>query len=198
MKSEMKIIDYLGDDENGNRKFVVLFPKEEEWDGSPNPERITIAHDYVSIAKEVSFQMEYKGGKYPYKSKGVSNWVQGGTVDIHIGIREMIDIVLPFLNSHKYLQKEHISDRIHDKDDEYFEKYDLKQPRWKKGDKYPGYCYSSGAIELWQDGNLYTYFRRCGESVYDKLISSTYDIVRSKLRLAYDKWQFTKNTNKVN
>lgn len=141
---EGKIVGYLGDN-----KFVVQLPEEKEFNGNPSVEQIQVAHDYVRFIGDCSFEMERdEKGNYPYTpKKGTCNWVNSrGSVTI--SIRDMITMVLPFLNNHKYLQQQHIADRTYDKDDEYFAQHGLTEPRWKKGDKHPAYAHGGSTDVL--------------------------------------------------
>lgn len=177
---EATIIDYLGEN-----KFVIKLKPEAELNGSPRLDEIKITHDYVMFGGACDFQMERNDkGEYPFKSNGVYNWVKS-SASIQIGIREMIDVVLPLLQNSKYLSKEHISDRIHDSDDQYFEKHKLLEPRYKKGDSYPSYAWDAGAVSYNDPdtGINMVKFRRIGESVYETVTLKTYNLIKDNLKL---------------
>ena len=164
MSQQGRIVDYLGND-----LYVVKLPPEEESDLNPSIDAVTVAHDYVMFTGDCSFMMEQKDGKYPYKPKrGASNW-RSSRASVQIGIREMYDIILPFLAQHPYLQQDHIKDREHSDDDKYYEQYGLKEPRYKKGDKYPAYAYSGGIVKYYDNGQSMVAFRRTGEVAWNKV-----------------------------
>ncbi len=169
-----KIIDYLGDN-----KFVIQIPEEDlSKDNLPGQDKIQIAHDYVRFIGPCSYQMESKeNGKYPYKPKnGACNWVSSRG-SITIGIRDMIKIVLPLLNKHKYLQSEHIKDRTHDSDDE----YQKENPRYKKGDKYPGYAYDCAIIHFVEDGKSMVSFKKMGDGEYETVSLDLFNQIKQTI-----------------
>ena len=180
-----KIIDYLGEN-----KFVIQLPEEEEWNYTSKPETIQIAHDYVRFIGQSHIEMEHDGkGNYPYIPKsGASNLVRIES-EVTISIREMIEVVLPLLKNHKYLQKEHICDRVKLEDDKYFEQLGLKEPRWKKGDSYPGYAYQDGVIKYYdEDQKIWMIkFRRRNSKIYETVSVSTFNEIKDSLFLFIEK-----------
>ena len=182
-----KIVGYLGDN-----KFVIQLPEEKESNGNPSIDQIQVAHDYVRFVGDCSFQMERGDDGYPYTPKrGPANWVNS-RASVTIGIREMIDIVLPFLNGHKYLQQEHLADRIHDRDDEYFDQHGLTEPRWKKGDKYPGYAFDASIIKFYDPARQMTMvsFRRNGEAHWETVSASLFAQIEDSLKLYFRRDEF--------
>ena len=94
----MQIIKQLSDD-----VFIVQM---EQCD--LNQERVIIvAHDYVRFIDNSGIQTDIHCDKLtgPYMRCG--NWIKARH-ETTIGIRDMIQFVLPFLNNHKYCQKEHL------------------------------------------------------------------------------------------
>lgn len=127
----MKLIKDLG-----NNQFIIEALPDKK--GKYRDGKISIAHDYVAIKSHSYFQNENNSiSSIPYSSS------------IQLPIRSWIQVILPLLNNHKYLQQDHIKDREHDSDDAYFEQYKLDKPRWKKGDLYPGYSYQNQVIEYY-------------------------------------------------
>lgn len=179
MSQEGTIIDYLGEN-----KYVIVLPEEKEWDHNPEQVNVMVAHDYVAIKTSCSFQMEQKpNGEYPYKSlSGACNW-RKSTAMLQIPIRDMIDVILPYLNSHKYLQQEHIKDRSYDKDDNYFEKCGLTEPRWRKGDLYPSYAYGGSIIRYFENGKPMIKFRRAYTAAWETVTESTFNLIKDSLQL---------------
>ena len=181
------VVDYLGDN-----KFVIKLKEDKEWDGNPSEERIQVAHDYVRFYGNCSFEMQAKDGKFPYVPKsGAANWVNSRG-SITIAIRDMIEIVLPYLNGHKYLQKEHIKDRIYDNDDPItYKKLGLDKPVYKKGDTYPAYAYS-GCIIRYYDEETKSHmvaFRRVGSAAIERVSSELFNTIKDSLKLSYSKWE---------
>lgn len=191
--SEIKILEFIGEDENGNNKFIVSIPKEPEYNYMPSEDMIVVAHDYVRIHSSNHIDMlPNKEGKYPFKTKGCINLYESKT-SVTIHIKDMIDIVMPFLNKHKYLQPEHIADRTYEKDDEYYIQYDIDKPRYKKGDKYPAYSYMGAVIKFYEEGQLVVNIRRCGEKSWSKLTNEMYQQIKSSLQLCKSKWNLLKD-----
>lgn len=176
---EAKIIDYLGEN-----KFVVIIPPK-VYDKNPDFDEVIVAHDYVMFGGSCNFQMDRKpDGTYPYENTvGASNWISSHAY-LQIGIREMIDVILPFLNNHEYLQKEHLKDREYDSDDKYYEMYGLTEPRYKKGDQYPAYA-SAGTV-MYTDPETkerMVKFRRSGSASYETVTLKTYQLIKDTLML---------------
>ena len=94
----MKVIQQLSEDE-----FVV---KMDETDLKKEPS-VIVAHDYVAFSANQGFMVD--GSVTPYgKFEGcASNWIKGRHI-VQIGIRDMIDVVLPMLNKHEFCQPEHL------------------------------------------------------------------------------------------
>jgi len=193
MSQEAEIIDYLGDN-----KFVIVLD-DKPFDGNPSPVGVTVAHDYVRFSGHCGFQMKPKpGGIYPYKSKsGAANWVASrASVSIHI--RDMIKIVLPYLNQHEYLQESHLKDREHHEDDKYYTQYGLTEPRYRKGDLYPPYAFV-GCIIQYYDKHTDTHmvaFRRTGETKYERVSLSLFNELKDRLFLSLNKYELAKKLEK--
>lgn len=104
----MKVLAKIDDS-----KYVVEI-EESECKYQVN-DKIIVNHDYVNVIGST-----YVGGKeriYP-------------RVSIHLSIREMIQLVLPYLQEHPYMQKEHL---IHHNDN---------------GEPYDAYAYCTGDVTL--------------------------------------------------
>jgi len=192
MSQQDKIIDYLGED-----KFVVsIKDHDKKSDRSPVGVEVNVNHDFVEIHGSCPFMMESDGkGNYPYKTKdAVSNWVNS-KASLQISIREMIKVVLPYLNNHPYLQEDiHLKKRIRDEDDTYFKNYGLDEPRWRKGDTYDPYTYNAGVIIYYDldKKERMVKFRRKGESVYETVTYGTFIKIRHTLNLYDSKWEIIK------
>lgn len=98
----MKIISQI--DEN---TFVVRM---EEIDlNNNNPQHVFVAHDYFavsdyrSITTDPTVMKQPIYGPHKFCGNSVMMWQQ-----CHISIREMINLVLPYLNEHPYLKPEHL------------------------------------------------------------------------------------------
>ena len=191
MAHEAKII---GKTEDGN--FIIDL-KDKDSDANPVLEILTVAHDYVMIQGLCSLQIDMS--KTDVKSEyGIRNWVRAEG-SIQIGIREFQEIILPYLNNHKYLQPEHISNRTYTEDDKYYKDYNLDKPRYLKGDEYPAYAYNACSIR-WYDESTKTYmvtFRRVGSNVNETVTLELFEQIKPSLNLIYDKWALEKlNKNK--
>lgn len=197
MGQEGKIIDYLGEN-----KFVLLLPEEKEYDGNPGIDNIQVAHDYVRFTGNSHFQLTPKAGDRDYnwnpRRRGACNWISS-SASVTIGIRDMIDIVMPYLNKHEYLQKDHIKDRVHVKDDEYFRQYDLDKPRYLKGEKYPAYAYTGAIIEYYdkEAKERMVSFRRNGSDTWNTVTFNLFEEIKDglKLMLKQDENKRRKNGN---
>jgi len=190
-----KVIDYLGSDEQGNRKFIVEFPPEVRTMFNPTEKTIVVAHDYVQISTRSHMYQQNRGdGTFPYKNKTVCNWVDDIPVSVQISIRDMIDIVLPFLNNHQYCQQEHIADRVHTEDDKYYKDYNLTEPRYKAGDKYPAYAYYGSAIKFYDpiEKQHKVAIRRTDQKNYDIISQDLYNSIKDTLELNKNQWQKNK------
>lgn len=160
---------------NEDGTFVVSLPPKEK--GQYSQTKIQVAHDYMRIT----------GTFYPQKENNSTDLQNSFEVDTTIPIKSLIDVVLPFLNKHKYCQPEHLADRLHEKDDEYWEsewnkKDGITKPRWKKGDKYPAYSYYNQVIEYWVEGkgNMVAFcengqktFNHMTKQFFDKYVKDT-------------------------
>ena len=162
----LKISKYLGKDEQGNDEFVLTVLPAQEWNGNPTEERIKVAHDYVEIFGECSFEL-LPGVKKPESQNcGASNWLSS-RASIQISIRDMFSFILPYLNKHKYLQPEHFKNRT--------------------GESHPPYTYEGGIIHYIDNetDTSMTAFRRVGESIYNHITSSVFQTIKDTLRLSY-------------
>lgn len=179
---EGKIIDYLGEN-----KYVILLPDEEEYNGSPTPMVVRFAHDYVEFEDSAPFEMLAKNGEYPYKTKGGAiNW-RRSRASIQIPIKTMYDVIIPMLLKNENLQSKHFEDRTYGEDDKYYIDKGLTEPRYKKGDSYPAYAYSSDAVKFIDNDEWFVTFRRRGEKLWETVKSKTYDLIKSTLKLDYSK-----------
>lgn len=68
---------------------------------------IIVAHDYVRFIGNGGIQSDSHCESLTGPYKRCSNWICAQH-ETTIGIRDMIQVVLPFLNKHKYCQKEHL------------------------------------------------------------------------------------------
>jgi len=193
MSQEAEIVDYLGDN-----KFVI-FLEDKPFDGNPSSVGVSVAHDYVQFSGYCAFQMKPKpGGIYPYKpNSGASNWVRS-RASIQIHIRDMIKIIMPYLNQHEYLQETHLKEREHAEDDKYYDQYGLTEPRYRKGDLYPPYAWV-GAIIKYYDKHTDTQmvaFRRQGETKYERVSLSLFNELKDRLFLSLNKYELAKKLEK--
>lgn len=94
----MKIISRIDDD-----KFVVQV-EENDFNRGTN---VYVAHDYFSISTNWSLG-NVKGEHSSMNIMGHKCYYVPCRVNIHISIRDMVDIILPFLNQHPYMQKSHL------------------------------------------------------------------------------------------
>jgi hypothetical protein len=186
MAQKARILGYLGDD-----RFVIGLKENQPSDGSPDPIKIKLAHDYVEIEGMSNFMVDDSSD---YKSSnGVSNWVKS-RASIQIGIREFKDILLPlFMNAH-YLSDEHFKMRKHEEDDKYFERYGLESPRWTKGEEYPPYTFNSSVIEFFNERTQQQMvtFRRAHSLVYETVTKDLFDLIRPQLELYKSEWDMKK------
>lgn len=188
MSQTLKIVKYLGKDNNGNDEFVLSVPPQnQEWNGNPTEERIKVAHDYIEIFGGCNFELARGVDKPESQKKGASNWLNS-MASIQISIRDVFSFILPHLNKHKYLQPEHFESREYSEDDKYWEQYQhLSGPRYKKGDKYPAYAYNGGIIHYNdpETGAAMVAFRRTGETVYSHVTNSSFQTIKEHLKLEY-------------
>jgi hypothetical protein len=185
MSQSVKISKYLGKDSEGNDEFVITVPPAKEWNGNPTEQTIKIAHDYIQIDGECSFQLESGVNKPASQDFGASNWLES-RASIQIGIREVFSVILPFLNNHEYLQPKHFEDIIYHQDDPYWHKdKTLTGPRYKKGDKYPAYAHDGGIIHYVNEGRHMIAFRRSGSSHFEHVSNATFQLIKESLKLTY-------------
>lgn len=109
----MEILKQVTDD-----IFLVKLTKEPKIGITENS--VMVAHDYVlfNTIQNISFSIDNQDtafGKYAVCRNNIHY-----KASVQIGIREMIQIVLPYLQNHKYMQKEHIGKRTTDSGEEYF------------------------------------------------------------------------------
>ena len=93
----MRIIEQISED-----TFVV---KMDEYD-LQKEDAIKVAHDYVSFYGNVGMTTENSvevHGKYA----SCNNWIKQ-CVEFQIPIREMITLILPYLNRHPYCSPDHL------------------------------------------------------------------------------------------
>jgi hypothetical protein len=96
----MKITKQLSDQE-----FVIDLS--EDWQ-QPKNTHIVVAHDYVNIFKKgIVSTVAPLGGMYGPHA-GCSNIVKVD-MNVQINIHDMVNMVLPSLKGHKYLEPEHAS-----------------------------------------------------------------------------------------
>jgi hypothetical protein len=182
---QAKITKYLGiNPENGKAQYVIEVPTDEkEYNYNPSIDVVHVCHDFVEIESNTVIAMTYDSqGNYPEIPKGVAGCGSNNLVlrtSVQVDIRTMIDIILPYFNNHKYLQQEHIGNRIHDEDDEYFEHYGLTKPRYKKGDLYPAYTYSAAIVSM--GGEFY--LRRKESTEVEKMSATSFNQVKDSLQL---------------
>ncbi len=139
----MKIIQQIDED-----TFVISLKGEDRK--KDVVDRIIVAHDYVRFRSTDCLSTAGGGmptlyGPHAFCANNISI-----PVDCTIDIKAMQNIVLPFLQKHKYLQPEHLADRVHTEDDTMWNskanegKY--TKPRYLKGDKYPAYSFNTQII----------------------------------------------------
>lgn len=175
MVMNTKIVDFLEEftTEKGEKmvRVVVEMPKgKEEYDYMPTPERVSIAHDYVSFHGAIHIQQQsLPDGTYPIKDTlGARNYhnIEGS---ITIGIRDMFQVVLPLLNSHPYLTDEHIC---------------IREKGTPKA--YPAYAFDS-CIMHYIDNATNTQmvaFRRRGSGVFERVSLELFNTIKGTLKLA--------------
>lgn len=164
------IKQFTAKDGTPTNRIIIDLPVEEEYDGNPSHEHIQVAHDYVRFYGSIGIEQESQdGGKtYPVPHVcGAQNWTHvRGSVTIQI--RDMFDIVLPFLNAHPHLQKEH---------------FQTRDPDTK--DAYEPYAYS-GAIIYYRDPktkmNMVS-FRRRGETHWETVSLELWKTIKDTLKL---------------
>jgi len=175
----MEVIDQIDDE-----TFVISLKKDQQ-DKFFGRERIIIAHDYLRI---IGSDLIHTGDKF-YEKNGKSACLKSRhglcsntisvPVDVTIGIKSAQKILLPYLSKHKYMQPEHLADRIHTEDDKdwdaEWQKGKYSKPRWKKGDTYPCYSSSHEVMEYWEDGELMVEFSLAGEKNYSKVTAKVFN-----------------------
>lgn len=98
---EMKILKEHSDTE----LLVELEPHDYERTGELD---VVVAHDYVQFGRRMSLFAD-QSCKTPLKSEHATcSNVMPVYHDVQIPIRAFIEVILPFLNEHKYCQKEHL------------------------------------------------------------------------------------------
>lgn len=165
-----KIVDFLGsvtrEDGTVINKVVMELPElDEPWNGMPTDKRISVAHDYVRFHGDCSVEQYQKEDKpYPLPNRtGASNWVKAtGSITVHI--RDMIEVVLPYLNNHEYLQKEHLV----------------------RGSKEPPYAYNACVIHYIDGDKSMVAFRRVGETEYERVSLKLFNQIKDSLELCYE------------
>lgn len=87
------------------RKFEVEL---EDLDFS-REKRIIVAHDYVRFMGNSGMQTISSSNVPLHTVNTCANWIPM-MQEVTIPIREMVKLVLPFLNSHEYCNENHIKD----------------------------------------------------------------------------------------
>lgn len=93
----MRIIKQLSEDQ-----FVIKMDESDLKEYSS----MRMAHDYVEFTDNMGLTTEGNVQLYG-KYASCANWIKC-LHTVHIPIRNLIKVVLPFLNKHKYCQKEHL------------------------------------------------------------------------------------------
>lgn len=93
----MKITKQISEDE-----FII---KMEEHD-LKSYSTMRIAHNYVEFGDNMGIEAE-NGVKLYGKFASCANWIRA-LHNVHISIRTLIKVVLPYLNNHKYCKEEHL------------------------------------------------------------------------------------------
>jgi len=164
MSQTVKITHYIGKDKQNRDLFIIAVPEQEKYDGNPSEEFITVAHDYVMFTGPCNFQTENDVKLPESQNRGASNWVSS-RASLQISIRDMFDVVLPFLQKHKYLQPEHFEDRIY------------------KGDTSFAYVYHGSIIKYYEDGKKMVAYRHSGSKDYSYMEAEEFDKIKSTLIL---------------
>lgn len=189
--TNIKITKYLGiNPDNNKAQYVIEVPTDYDYKYNPSIDEVKIAHDYVEFRGSVIIGMtqDSKTGNFPHIPKGVKGFGSNNLCiegSLQFDIRSMIDIVLPYLNSHKYLQQEHLKDRIHTEDDRYYTQHNLIKPRWVKGDPYPAYAYSAAIIKM---GGIF-HLRRKESIQVDQMSIDTFNRVKNSLELSKSSYE---------
>lgn len=175
-----------------NDQYVIEL-KEKESDGSPRHVRIKFAHDYVEIEGPSDFMIKDSAD---FRSEvGVSNWIQS-RASVQIGIRTFRSVFLPLIMESPFMQDEHFKPREYSEDDKHFERFGLKEPRWKKGDTYPPYAYDASVVHYYDERTKMQMvsFRRSGSEVYETVTAELFKQIRPMLKLNYSKWELQEKT----
>ena len=143
----MKIVEQLSED-----KFVIQM---EDSDLKKNL-NIGVAHDYVEFDQTMGITTA-EGLTVSGKFASCANWINA-RFDIQIDIRAMVDFVLPFLNSHKYCQKDHL----------------------KTSDGKNNYCFSNSLITYFdkESETPMVAIRTEGEAKYSIMSKKAYDFIK--------------------
>lgn len=97
----MHITKQLSEDE-----FVI---KMDDYDLN-RQDSIRLAHDYVQFSGRTYMNIETPEAWKPYgKFKSIASNILEYYTDLQIPIRQLIKVVLPFLNNSKYCQETHIT-----------------------------------------------------------------------------------------
>ena len=146
----MRIIKQLKEDE-----FVI---KMEESDLKKNLHMI-VAHDYVEFDQSMGIQADNDCPTLTGKFALCANWIRA-RFDVQINIRDMVDFVLPFLNSHQYCQKDHL----------------------KMSDGSDNYCYEDSLITYFdkESGTPMVAVRMEGETKYSVMTRKVYNSIKGK------------------
>lgn len=159
------------DDKGQKLHHVVIELPDPETFGYPTEEQVIVAHDYVRFHGAVNIQQSPidDKGNYPVKNThGACNWIPARG-DVTISIRDMFDIVMPYLNNHPYLQAKHFEERTDS----------------ESGKPYPAYCYSPCVLH-YRDVKTETAmvaFRRTGESKWERVSLELFNIIKDSLKL---------------
>ena len=145
----MKVIKQLAEDE-----FVVKMD-EKDLDTT---ESFIVAHDYVMFSDNMGIMTcsDRFEGKLTGKFKGgASNWIRCRS-HVQIGIREMVDVVLPKLSQHEYCQQNHLF-----------------------SDGKPCYIYDEGKIRYYENGKEMIAIRKRNSTEYIHIDKDTYDAIKN-------------------
>lgn len=146
----MRIIKQLKEDE-----FVI---KMEESDLKKNLHMI-VAHDYVEFDQPMGIQADNDCPTLTGKFAFCANWIRA-RFDVQINIRDIVDFILPFLNSHQYCQKDHL----------------------KMSDGSDNYCHENSLITYFdkESGTPMVAARMGGETKYSVMTRKVYNSIKGK------------------
>lgn len=145
----MQITKQLSEDE-----FVI---KMDERDLQTH-KNLVIAHDYIGIGANMGIQTstdEFEGNLYG-RFQFCGNWIKARHY-VQVGIRDVIQLMLPKLNGHEYCQPSHLISQ----------------------DGKPIYTYGESKFVYYDKGVEMIALRRMGETEYTHIPRSLYNDIKN-------------------